>query len=138
MRPTTGVSRFAGGNALELVWSRSKCRRRNPAKSVSKIEVGISLLGALGLWLSASGTRKGGFYVASFPEGTIALACVAVSGGKDDYGDATLAHTGPRSVTLVLRNVEDLKNGVAPLRRSVPRRRDFDRLERRQLFGGNE
>ena len=33
------------------------------------------------------------------------------------YGDATLAHSAPGSVTVILRNVEDLKNGVPPLRR---------------------
>jgi hypothetical protein len=36
--------------------------------------------------------------------------------GKYYYGDATLTHSGPRSIKLILRNVEDLKNGVVPLR----------------------
>ena len=39
----------------------------------------------------------------------VAFGCVAVSGGKFYYGDATVRHSGPQSVTLVLRNVEDLK-----------------------------
>ena len=102
----------------------------NPALSVSKIEVGISLIGA-GIAVQRVSEATGRFEVASFPEGPVALECVAVSGGSHYYGDATLVHTGPRSVTLILRNVEDLKNGVAPMRHWLPRRRDFDRLERR-------
>ena len=88
----------------------------NPALSVSKIEVGVSLLGA-GIAVQRVSDAKGRFDVASFPAGTVAFECVAVSGGKYYYGDATLVHSGPRSITLVLRNVEDLKNGVAALRR---------------------
>jgi hypothetical protein len=87
----------------------------NPALSVSNIEVGVSLIGA-GIAVQRVSDTRGRFEVASFPEGTVALECVAVSGGKYYYGNATLMHRGPRSVTLILRNVEDLKNGVPPLR----------------------
>jgi hypothetical protein len=46
----------------------------------------------------------------------VALECVVESDGKYYYGDATVTHSGPRSVTLVVRHVEDLKNGVPPTR----------------------
>ena len=91
----------------------------NPALSLSKIEVGISVIGA-GIAVQRVSDAKGSFEVASFPEGTVALECVAVSRGKYYYGDAVLVHSGPRSIRLVLRNVEDLKNGVPPLRVGAP------------------
>jgi hypothetical protein len=63
---------------------------------------------------------KGRFEIESFPSGPIAFDCVTVFEGKYYYGQATLVHSGPRSVTLVLRNLEDVKNGVAPLRTGAP------------------
>ena len=86
------------------------------ALSVSNIEVGVSLIGA-GIAVQRVSDAKGRLEVSSFPQGTIALGCVAVAGGKYYYGDATLTHSGPGSVTVILRSVEDLKNGVPPLRR---------------------
>lgn len=56
---------------------------------------------------------------------------VAVAGGKYYYGNATLTHSGPRSIALVLRDVEDLKNGVAPLRVDERTSRDEVPLARR-------
>lgn len=87
----------------------------NRALAVSRIEVGITLLGA-GIAVQRVADDKGRFEIESFPSGPIALDCVTVSEGKYYYGQATLVHSGPRSVRLVLRNVEDVKNGVAPLR----------------------
>jgi hypothetical protein len=95
----------------------------NPALSVSNIEVGISMLGA-GIAVQRVSDANGRLEVASLPEGTVAFECVAVSGGKYYYGDATLTHSGPRSIALVPRNVEDLKNGVAPLRVDDPAAKD--------------
>jgi hypothetical protein len=87
----------------------------NRALSVSNVEVGISVIGA-GIAVQRVSDAKGRFDVASFPSGTVAFECVAVFEGKYYYGDATLMHSGPGSVTVILRNVEDLKNGVPPLR----------------------
>jgi hypothetical protein len=95
----------------------------NGKLSIANIEVGISMLGA-GIAVQRISDANGRLEVASLPEGTVAFECVAVSGGKYYYGDATLTHSGPRSITLVLRNVEDLKNGVAPLRVDKPASRD--------------
>ena len=58
----------------------------------------------------------------------VAFGCVAVSGGKFYDGDATVRPSGPQSVTLVLRNVEDLKTGAPPLR--------VDRLVRKDELPG--
>ena len=95
----------------------------NRALSVSNVEVGISMPGA-GIAVQRVSDANGRLQVASLPEGTVAFECVAVSGGKYYYGDATLAHAGPRSITLVLRNIEDLTNGVAPLRVDKPAAKD--------------
>jgi hypothetical protein len=95
----------------------------NPALSVSNIEVGISLMGS-GIAVQRLSDATGRFEVASFPEGMVAVECVAVSGGKYYYGDAMLLHSGARSVTLVLRNVEDVKKGVPPLRVNAPTAKD--------------
>ena len=95
----------------------------NRALSVANIEVGISMLGA-GIAVQRVSDANGRLEVASLPEGTVAFECVAVSGGNYYYGDATLAHSGPQSITLVMRNVDDLKNGVAPLRVDKPTAKD--------------
>jgi hypothetical protein len=87
----------------------------NPALSVSNIEIGISLLGE-GIGVQRVSDANGRFELESFPSGTVAFDCVVVSNGWYYYGDAMLDHSGPESVTLVLRSVEDVKNGVAPLR----------------------
>jgi hypothetical protein len=94
----------------------------NPALSVSNIEIGISLLGK-GIAVQRVSDADGRFEIVSFPSGTIAFECVVVSNGWYYSGDAMLDHSGPESVTLVLRSVEDVKNGVAPLR--IDRRDDL-------------
>ncbi len=85
----------------------------NPALSVSDVEVGIALHG--GFAVQRVSDANGRFELDSFPTGTVQFECVVVSNGWYYYGDATLEHAGPESVTLVLRSVEDLKNGVSPL-----------------------
>ena len=85
----------------------------NPALSVSDVEVGIALHG--GFAVQRVSDANGRFELDSFPTGTVQFECVVVSNGWYIYGDATLEHAGPESVTLVLRSVEDLKNGVSPL-----------------------
>jgi hypothetical protein len=87
----------------------------NRALPVSRIAVGISLPGA-GIAVERLSDAQGRLTVDSFPHGTVSIECVAVSGGKYYYGQATLAHSKPQSVTVVLLNVNDVKAGVAPLR----------------------
>ena len=87
----------------------------NPALSVSNVDLGISLIGA-GIGLQRVSDANGRFEVEAFPHGSVALDCVVVSDGKYYYGQATLRHSGPREVMLILRHVDDVKNGVPPLR----------------------
>ena len=87
----------------------------NPALSVSNIEIGISLLDE-GIAVQRVSDANGWFEIESFPSGMIAFDCVAVSDDRYYYCDATLDHSGPGSVTLVLRGVRDVINGVRPLR----------------------
>ena len=86
----------------------------NPTLSVSNIEVGISLPG--GFAVQRVSDANGRFEVESFPSGTITFDCATVSDGTYYYGQATLDHSGPGSVTLVLRGVRDVIDGVRPLR----------------------
>ena len=72
----------------------------NPALALSKIDVGISLIGA-GIAVQRVSDAKGRLEVASFPEGTFALECVAVAGARYYYGDATLAHSAPGPVAVL-------------------------------------
>ena len=87
----------------------------NPALRVSRIEVGISLPGA-GIAVQRVSDAKGRFEVPALPSGPVVFECATVSNGRYYYCDAMLVHSGPRSARLVLRNVEDVKKGVAPLR----------------------
>ena len=83
----------------------------NSALPVSHIDVGITLVGA-GVALQRTSDAKGRFEIESFPHGTVALECVTVSNGKYYYGQTTLAHSAPRTATVVLRHVDDLKPGM--------------------------
>jgi hypothetical protein len=87
----------------------------NPALGLSNIEVGISMPGA-GIAVQRISDARGRFEIAAFPHGTASFECVAVADGKYYYGQAILEHSGPQEVTLVLRHVDDLHSGVAPLR----------------------
>jgi hypothetical protein len=117
---TSSSAMHQGKTAFRVAqWPLTVTLEAPPSKralSVSNIEVGVSLIGA-GIAVQRVSDAQGRLEVSSFPEGTIALECVAVAGGKYYYGDATLTHSGLGSVTVILRNVEDLKNGVPPLRR---------------------
>lgn len=96
------------------LWVKLEAPPSNPALSVSNIEVGISLPGGFAVQRVSDATGR--FEIESFPSGVAAFDCVVVSNGWYYYGDATLDHSGPEWVTLVLLRVEDMKNGVAPLR----------------------
>jgi hypothetical protein len=99
----------------------------NPSLPVSDIEVGISLSG--GFAVQRVSDAQGRFEISSFPEGVLDLECAIVYKGNYYYGDGIVDLTGPASVTLVLLNIVDIKNGVAPFRvdggnRPSPRRKD--------------
>jgi hypothetical protein len=94
----------------------------NPGLSVSNVEVGISLFGQ-GIAVQRVSDANGRFEIDAFPSGTIGFDCLVVSNGGYYYGQATLDHSGVEWVTLVLRGVDDVKNGVAPLR--IDRREDL-------------
>jgi hypothetical protein len=86
----------------------------NPTLGLSNIEVGISMPGA-GIAVQRISDAARRFEIATFPHGTVSLECVA--GGRQVLLRAGhLQHSGPQEVTLVLRHVDDLKGGVAPLR----------------------
>jgi hypothetical protein len=87
----------------------------NPALPVSNIEVGTSLAGA-GMAIQGVSDANGQFEIESLPSGVVDFECVTVFDGGYYYGEGTLVHSGPGSATLILRGVEDVINGVAPLR----------------------
>jgi hypothetical protein len=86
----------------------------NPGLSVANIEVGLSLAGGFAVQ-RVSGTN-GRFEIESLPAGPIDFDCETVSDGAHYYCEAMLDHSGPASVTVVLRGVKDVVNGVRPLR----------------------
>jgi hypothetical protein len=87
----------------------------NPGLPVSKIAVGVSLVGA-GVATEGMSDAKGRFELKSFPHGPVAFECETVSGGFYYYCDAILDHSEQRSVTLVLRHATDLVKGVPALK----------------------
>jgi hypothetical protein len=86
----------------------------NPGLGISDVEVGVSLMGA-GIAVQRVSDANGRFEIADFPHGTIAFDAEVKQGGRYYYGQATMSHFGGRSVTLVLRHVSDLVNGVPAL-----------------------
>jgi hypothetical protein len=87
----------------------------NPGLPVSNIEVGLSIPGA-GIAMQRTSDANGRIDIDGFPHGTVVLECVTTSNGRYYYCDGVLVHGGPRSVSLVLRHVQDVVNGVPPLR----------------------
>jgi hypothetical protein len=110
-------SRFRVGQSPLSI--RLEAPPSNRALPISRIAVGISLPGG-GIAVERLSDAQGRLTVDSFPHGTVMIECVAVSAGKYYYGQATLAHSRPQSVTVVLLNVTDVKAGVAPLRTDEP------------------
>jgi hypothetical protein len=86
----------------------------NPALRIADVEVGVSLIGA-GIAVQRVSDAGGRFEIESFPHGTVAFDAEVKQDGRYYYGQATMAHFGQRSVTLVLRHVSDLVNGVPAL-----------------------
>lgn len=91
----------------------------NPALRISGVEVGVSIMGA-GIAVQRVSDDSGRFEIESFPHGTVAFDAEVKQDGRYYYGDATMAHFGERSVTLVLRHVSDLVNGVPALELGPP------------------
>jgi hypothetical protein len=91
----------------------------NPALRISGVEVGVSIIGA-GIAVQRVSDDNGRFEIESFPHGTVAFDAEVTQDGRYYYGDATMAHFGERSVTLVLRHVSDLVNGVPALELGRP------------------
>jgi hypothetical protein len=98
----------------------------NPTLPVARIPVGVSIIGA-GIAVQRISDAKGRFVIESFPHATVAFDCVTIVDGKYYYGQATMVHSGQRSVTLMLRHVSDVVNAVPPLIKgptaAAPRRR---------------
>jgi hypothetical protein len=99
----------------------------NPQLALSNIQVGVSVMGS-GIAVERVSDAGGRIEIASFPHGPIAIDCVAVSEGRYYYGEAMLVHSGQRKVTLVLRHVSDLINGVPAFSNERPGGADIPRL----------
>jgi hypothetical protein len=86
----------------------------NPALPVSNIAVGVSVVGA-GIAVQAVSDAEGRFELEAVPHGTLALDCETVFQGLYYYCAGLMSNWGEQSITLVLRHVTDLKNGVPAL-----------------------
>ena len=88
----------------------------NPRLRVSNIDLGVSIIGA-GIGVQRASDAQGRVEIPSFPHGTLMLDCVAEAGGHFYYGRATIVHSAPGTVSLVLRHVDDVAGGVQQLKR---------------------
>jgi len=86
----------------------------NPALQVSNIPVRISVVGTE-IALSRTSDAHGRFLIEALPDATVDFDAHTVAGGIHYYADTTLTLCANRSVTLVMRNVDDLVAGVRPL-----------------------
>jgi hypothetical protein len=86
----------------------------NPALAVAGIEVRVTLLGTPVAFTRVS-DADGRFEVASVPIGNVGFDSQTTANGQFFYGQGTLFLTADRSVSLVMRHVTDVVNGVPPL-----------------------
>ena len=113
---------------------------------VSNVAVAVSVVGG-GVAIERRSDARGRVTIESVPHGVIALDCVTTVDGRHFYGQATVQHSRPQSITLVLRHARDVENQVAAepvntrrLTREgrTEQRRDLTRLARRQGRGGRQ
>jgi hypothetical protein len=74
----------------------------------------MTLLGTPFMLTAITGV-DGSFAFPRFPRGTIALNSSTQQQGKFYYGQGQLLLNRDSSVSVVMRNEEDVKNGVKPL-----------------------
>jgi hypothetical protein len=85
-----------------------------PDLNTAGIQVGMTLLGTP-LTLSTISGPGGAFTFPRLPAGSISLNSSTEQQGKFYYGEGQLALNRSVSVSLVMRNQNDVKNGVPPL-----------------------
>jgi hypothetical protein len=85
-----------------------------PVLNNDGIKLTMTLLGTP-LVLTATTAADGSFAFPRFPRGTIALNSSTQQQGKFYYGQGQLLLNRDSSVSVVMRNQEDVKNGVKPL-----------------------
>lgn len=86
----------------------------NSALGVANIDVEVRLLGTP-VAFNRTSDGSGHFEIESVPLGNIGFDSKTTAAGLDYYGQATLFLASDRGVTLVLRSVTDVINGVPPL-----------------------
>ena len=79
---------------------------------VSNVAVAVSVVGG-GVAIERRSDARGRVTIESVPHGVIALDCVTTVDGRHFYGQATVQHSRPQSITLVLRHARDVENQVA-------------------------
>ncbi len=91
----------------------------NPTMPVSNVAVAVSVVGG-GVAIERRSDARGRVTIESVPHGVIALDCVTTVDGRHYYGQATVQHARPQSITLVLRHARDVENHVAAASPSTP------------------
>jgi hypothetical protein len=85
-----------------------------PTLNNAGIKISMTLLGTPFMLTAITGV-DGSFAFPRFPRGTIALNSSTQQQGKFYYGQGQLLLNRDSSVSVVMRNEEDVKNGVKPL-----------------------
>ena len=91
----------------------------NPTLPVSNVAVAVSVVGG-GVAIEGRSDARGRVTIESVPHGVIALDCATTVNGRHYYGQATVQHSSPQSITLVLRHSRDVENQVAAASSSTP------------------
>lgn len=86
----------------------------NPALNVANVEVTISVVGTATTFRRTSDVN-GQIELPSMPFSSVTLDAVAQAGGRFYYGQGSVRVTEETSVTLTMRNVTDVIEGVPPL-----------------------
>jgi hypothetical protein len=91
----------------------------NPTLPVSNVAVAVSVVGG-GVAIEGRSDARGRVTFESVPHGVIALDCATTVDGRHYYGQATVQHSHPQSITLMLRHSRDVENQVAAASSSTP------------------
>ncbi|HET7699053.1 MAG TPA: IPT/TIG domain-containing protein [Vicinamibacterales bacterium] len=86
----------------------------NPALAVSNIDVTVSVAGTA-IQMQRTTDSQGRITLPLMPYATVSLDAEKQAAGDFYYGEGVMALTEDSSVTLVMRSVTDIRNGVPPL-----------------------
>ncbi len=91
----------------------------NPTLAVAGLAVKVEILGT-GIVLQRTTDALGRFDVSATPVGNVAFDSQTFQGGIYYYGQGTIFLTSSRTISVVMRSVADVVNGVPPILSGAP------------------